>query len=384
MQFKEILKIYNNSTDKANIRYKLIKNYPKEMELINDKTKWYSKEKLPIKLYILIHNLEDYPTCKCGNTINRFNLKEFKFNEFCTHKKCVYRSKWNSDKKKAYCLEKYGVENQFQRKEIIKANKEKYKSKTAKDKQNIINKRKNTNIKNYGHETPSQNTNIMSKIKATNLRKYGYSTVLMDKKLMDEIKLKKYNVTNVMKVDEIKAKMISTTKNKYGGMGFASSIINAKAKDTLLKNYGVTNPMYSNKIKQKAKDNSIEKWGVEYPMQHPDVLGNQQRNAYRRKEYTWKTGEISILQGYEPIVLKELENKGFLFNEVLTDNKDMPEIWYEFEGKKHRYYPDFFIPSKNLIIEVKSEWTMMKNFQINQIKFLATKKLGFNFKLEVR
>ena len=55
-----------------------------------------------------------------------------------------------------------------------------------------------------------------------------------------------------------------------------------------------------------------------------------------------------------------------------------------FEGKKHRYYPDFYIPEENLIIEVKSQWTLDLHKDKNQAKFQAVKEAGFNFRLEVR
>jgi len=82
--------------------------------------------------------------------------------------------------------------------------------------------------------------------------------------------------------------------------------------------------------------------------------------------------------------LKELENNGYKFNDVLTNTKDMPEIRYMFEGKEHRYYPDFYIPSENKIIEVKSEYTLQADWEQNQAKFKATRNLGFDFNLEVR
>ena len=82
--------------------------------------------------------------------------------------------------------------------------------------------------------------------------------------------------------------------------------------------------------------------------------------------------------------MQELEDQGYNFNDILTSNKDMPEIWYMFEGKKHRYYPDFYIPEENLIIEVKSQWTLDLHKDKNQAKFQAVKEAGFNFRLEVR
>jgi len=61
----------------------------------------------------------------------------------------------------------------------------------------------------------------------------------------------------------------------------------------------------------------------------------------------------------------------------------MPEIWYEFEGQKRRYYPDVYIPHQNRIIEVKSKFTFENNKEINLLKSLACKDLGYNFEFRI-
>ena len=62
----------------------------------------------------------------------------------------------------------------------------------------------------------------------------------------------------------------------------------------------------------------------------------------------------------------------------------MPTILYQLDNTERRYYPDIFIPKDNIIIEVKSEYTLNKEWDKNQAKFEATKSLGFDFRLEVR
>ncbi len=119
-------------------------------------------------------------------------------------------------------------------------------------------------------------------------------------------------------------------------------------------------------------------------MQHPEII-NKQNRKYNHKDYTWKTGEISRVQGFETIVLAEYENNGYLYNDIKTNKIDMPEIWYiGLDDKKHRYFPDFYIPKNNLIIEVKSTWTVTLNDEINQLKYEAVKDCGYKFLLEIR
>lgn len=83
-------------------------------------------------------------------------------------------------------------------------------------------------------------------------------------------------------------------------------------------------------------------------------------------------------------MLKELEEDGYKFEDVFTSPVDMPKIQYLMDGKQHRYYPDIYIPKENIIIEVKSSYTLQKDWAKNQAKFEATRNLGFDFRLEVR
>jgi hypothetical protein len=60
----------------------------------------------------------------------------------------------------------------------------------------------------------------------------------------------------------------------------------------------------------------------------------------------------------------------------------MPKIWYIFEGKKHRYYPD--VRLGNRLYEVKSSWTFgaenSRRRKIIKAKAKACQNLGYKFK----
>jgi len=232
---------------------------------------------------------------------------------------------------------------------------------------------KASNLKKYGVENPMHREEIVQKIKDSNLAKYGVTTYSQTKeyqsRLKDEILPKiaatnilRYGVPNVFQSEQIKQKIVETNISKYGKIAYSQT-------DT---------------AKERIKKTNIERYGVEYPSQNPEIHTKSMKNSHRYKEYIWQTGEVSLVQGYETIVLAELENQGYRFQDVLTSASDMPEIYYEFEGCSKRYIPDFFIPEKNLVIEVKSEYTLKKEWDKNQAKFEATKQLGYNFSLEVR
>jgi hypothetical protein len=101
-------------------------------------------------------------------------------------------------------------------------------------------------------------------------------------------------------------------------------------------------------------------------------------NKIRFKDYTFPSGLIKRIQGYENIALDELVEK-FKEDDIITNRRYMPKIIYKFKGKEHRYYPDIWIKSINKIIEVKSCYTYKKELIKNINKALFTRKLNFEF-----
>ncbi len=84
--------------------------------------------------------------------------------------------------------------------------------------------------------------------------------------------LAKYGVTNPLKSDTIKQKIIATNLARYGKTSATQTeATKQKHKETLLKKYGVENPMYSQVIKEKLKTTNLQKYGVTNPMKS-DVL----------------------------------------------------------------------------------------------------------------
>lgn len=114
-------------------------------------------------------------------------------------------------------------------------------------------------------------------------------------------------------------------------------------------------------------------------MQVPEICELQQKNAFRSKKFITQSGKEIFFFGYEPQAYTKLLEQ-YSENEIKHRKKDMPEIWYYGEdGKRHRYYPDFYIPKDNLIIKVKSEWTYNASLKINLLKEQACIKAGYNY-----
>jgi hypothetical protein len=99
----------------------------------------------------------------------------------------------------------------------------------------------------------------------------------------------------------------------------------------------------------------------------------------RNKKAILPSGKEIIYQGYEMIAILELL-KTYSEEEIKSERKEIPSISYLGEdNKSHRYFPDIYIPNGNLIIEVKSEWTMKQNLEKNLLKSRAARDLGYNF-----
>jgi hypothetical protein len=102
--------------------------------------------------------------------------------------------------------------------------------------------------------------------------------------------------------------------------------------------------------------------------------------SYSFKNYIMPSGKIIRIQGYEYIALDELV-KIYKEEEMITERSKIPIFNYILKGQILRYYPDIYIQSQNIIIEVKSTWTYKKNLIKNILKSLAVKKSGYNFEM---
>lgn len=150
-----------------------------------------------------------------------------------------------------------------------------------------------------------------------------------------ETNIKKFGVSNPATLKHIKTKIGVTTSRKNK---------NKSLKD-------------KEKILKKRIQTNINKFGYEHAMQNKKCFHKCMKHQYTRKQYTLPSGNQIYLQGYEPRFLD------FIFvNKLLNEN----EIVYRVSGilytsadnNQHKYYPDFYIPKLNLIIEIKSDYSL--------------------------
>jgi hypothetical protein len=180
----------------------------------------------------------------------------------------------------------------------------------------------------------------------------------------------KFGVENVYQLEDIKFKCRKQNYKKFGfEYAYQSPFIKNKKTETCLKNNGVLHPMQSKKIQEKSKKTCLKKYGVEFNTQVKNIFERQEKSAFHLHKY--KDLDITYRGSFE---LDFLEN--YISNiEILN----APSIPYIFNGKNKIYFPDFYIPSLNLIIECKNSYLLKRDKNIIEAKEKATISNGFNY-----
>lgn len=168
--------------------------------------------------------------------------------------------------------------------------------------------------------------------------------------------MKKYGVDNAAKSEEIKKKINEVHFNHYGGHPKKNAEVQAKWKATCLEKYGG------------------------HPNQNKDIQIKSEATSYHYKTYMMPSGNLVKYQGYENLALDKLVQT-FEEEDIMVGRANIPTIEYLVEGKKHVYFPDFFIKSENKIIEVKSEWTIQLRRENIEEKAFATVKAGYKYEI---
>lgn len=263
------------------------------------------------------------------------HTQNLEFKKKLKEKYPILPGSFNSQAHKDSIKKKYGVDNIFQSKEIKV-------------------KIKQINLEKYGVENPQQNKGIRLKTESTNLERYGNTQGWN----FDKIKitnLKRFGVENPQQNKEIKLKTIATNIERYGQGGF--------------------NPI-------QTKATNLERYGVEYAIQNPIIFEKIQRSQvqarYKYKSFITPNGRTIWYQGYEKYIIEYLFDAGIIEADLLNDRYQVPVISYTFENKNRKYFPDIFIKSKNMLIEVKSSYTFDKEIQKNLAKQKAAKEAGYH------
>jgi uncharacterized C2H2 Zn-finger protein len=198
------------------------------------------------------------------------------------------------------------------------------------------------NTKKYGLKNSYQREDIKEKIKKTNLKKYGVKCPLQNNEIIKKTKI--------------------TKLKKYGDENYKNY---KKQKQTKKEKYG--NENYNNI--EKFKKPSLQKYGFENPNQNLKVFCKGEKTRFH--SYNYLSTNIHYRGNYELDFLEKYYNK--------LDIQNAPFIKYFFENKNKIYFPDFYISSLNLIVEIKNSYLAKKDKKIIEAKRKATIANGFNY-----
>lgn len=148
----------------------------------------------------------------------------------------------------------------------------------------------------------------------------------------------------------------------------------ATVRKTNLEKYGEEYPSHD----IKGHKTNLERYGTVYPMQNEEIFVKSMKARFKIKEYITETGKVFKYQGYENVAIDFLINH-FDVNENQIINRDLPKILYlnPILQKTSRYYPDIWVPKLNLLIEVKSEYTIKHEPEVIYAKQQACRDAGF-------
>lgn len=284
--------------------------------------------------------------------------------EFCSRKCSGKFNAINSrEKSRLTCLEKYGVDNPS-------------KSQTIKS------KKIETCQKNFGVDYPGQSLIVNETCRKTCMIRYGTNNPMQNIEVRnnkDRKFLEKYGVDNPSKLQGVKdAISVANTENYK----LNKDVILHKRNITNLEKYGVEWNSQRPEHRILCNITSNERYGTDWPMQNDDIHSRSTHNSKLLKKYTFPSGRVEKVQGYEPWAL-DLLIKNYHEDDIVLGRKNIPRIKYLINGVKSIYKPDIYIPKDNLLIEVKSVYTYNIDLDKNLIKKSACILSGFNFKFMI-
>jgi hypothetical protein len=159
-------------------------------------------------------------------------------------------------------------------------------------------------------------------------------------------------------------------KEKYGVESYTETKeFKEKSKKTCLEKYGHEFYQNSEEYKQKVSETCLEKYGCNNVMQDNSIFTKQFKSAFKFINY--KDTDLQYQSSYE---FDFLEN----FYSKIKITKLKP-IKYKDKTKTHYYYPDFYLPDINLVVEIKSNYTYKYDISKNKIKQKTCEDNGYNF-----
>jgi hypothetical protein len=313
--------------------------------------------------------------------------------------KFILAPKWKVEK---YCCSSHYKKCPSAQAAAKKVFSENYRAKTGFDHPlQQVEKIRATRKQKYGVDHHMKVPEIMAQKKATCVERYGAPQGFTEEQHQANVRAK-YGVDNVFQLPEVVAKLRQTNLERYGAelafsspefvqayrngyyqkTGFTHPLCNGaagrkKAIETTLGRYGVEYSMQSEEVKERVRLSCLEHFGVPHHFQNAEFFNSVKTDAlFKRKSYVLPSGKEIKLQGYEPQVLDELLKQ---FSEDEFEFARKPSFSYtDASGKKRRYHPDFVLPGKRILYEVKGQYWYEHDYDTIYRKAAACVAIGWN------
>jgi hypothetical protein len=207
---------------------------------------------------------------------------------------------------------------------------------------------------NYGKSKIKKEKVVKEKIRKKQSKKTeGEINIIIKKR--KKTKLEKYGDENFNNQEKKK----NSLKEKYGNENYNNT---EARKGTLKEKYGDEN--FNNQ--EKKEETCLNRYGVRHTNQISDVMFKIQKSAFKLKFHE----EMKLY--YRGTYEKHFLDFCFLNNINITQFDS--ELYYKYNDDTHRYYPDFYHPESNIIIEIKSGYTFECDYEINMLKEKCAKE----------
>lgn len=145
-------------------------------------------------------------------------------------------------------------------------------------------------------------------------------------------------------------------------------------------------PILSTITKTKISDTVSNIWTNRSDQEKDQIFSKSKKKRFTSKSYVFPSGKTVYVHGNEDKAIDNLLSE-YKESEIIAGSDLSLAISYiKSNGKNGRYYPEIFIPTYNLIIEVKSQWTYNGRpewLESNLLKQKACLDAGYNFKFMI-
>ena len=290
----------------------------------------------------------------------------------CSYKCSVNSPEWK-EKKRETMIERYGIENAF-------------------EKGKLRNEFEEKNLERYGVRFPIASEEVRNKAKATCLENYGVEYSLQSDVIQDKIKdtlIERYGVENPCDVPGVREKKEATNLERYGfKVPSKSEEVKEKAIQTNLEKYGVEHPAKTEWFLENKKKTNLEKYGVEYANQSHYTKGLLEAIEAGLPEVEGVNDSIfdclslktkyTLIHQYRPELIKEMsmaEKELTSYLKTICEH----EILENKYGILDRLELDMYIPELKLGFEFNGTYwhsTKFKTEDYHQTKSIVAKEKG--------